>query len=80
LATGIHAIVKEYADEFEHAFEFIMLLRIHHQYSQLSSGGAPENSIDPNKSSGLEKRSIKDAFHLIAKVQDLIIERYKSLI
>lgn len=77
---GTQTIVKEYADEFVHTFEFIMLLRIHHQYSRLSSGGAPENFIDPNKLSGLEKRSIKDAFHLIAKVQDLIIERYKSLI
>jgi CBS domain-containing protein len=77
---GTHTIVQEYADEFEHAFEFIMLLRIHHQFSQLSVGGAPDNFIDPNKLSGLEKRSIKDAFHLITKVQDLIIERYKSLI
>jgi len=75
-----HTIVQEYADEFEHAFEFIMLLRIHHQFSQLSVGGAPDNFINPNKLSNLEKRSIKDAFHLITTVQDLIIERYKSLI
>jgi CBS domain-containing protein len=75
-----HTIVQEYADEFEHAFEFIMLLRIHHQFSQLSIGGAPDNFINPNKLSNLEKRSIKDAFHLITTVQDLIIERYKSLI
>jgi len=57
-----------------------MLLRIHHQFSQLSVGGAPDNFINPNKLSNLEKRSIKDAFHLITTVQDLIIERYKSLI
>ena len=75
-----HTIVQEYADEFEHAFEFIMLLRIHHQFSQLSVGGAPDNFINPNKLSNLEKRSIKDAFHLITTVQDLIIERYKSLV
>jgi CBS domain-containing protein len=75
-----HTIVQEYADEFEHAFEYIMLLRIHHQFSQLSVGGSPDNFINPNKLSNLEKRSIKDAFHLITTVQDLIIERYKSLI
>ena len=75
-----HTIVQEYADEFEHAFEFIMLLRIHHQFSQLSEGGVADNFINPNKLSNLEKRSIKDAFHLITTVQDLIIERYKSLI
>jgi len=75
-----HTIVQEYADEFEHAFEFIMLLRIHHQFSQLSAGGTADNFVDPNTLSNLEKRSLKDAFHLVTKVQNLIIERYKSLI
>ena len=76
----MHTIVTEYGDDFEHAFEFIMLLRIHHQYEQISSGHAPDNFINPNRLSNLEKRSIKEAFQLVSKVQDLIIERYKSLI
>jgi CBS domain-containing protein len=75
-----HTIVMEYADEFAHAFEFIMLLRIHHQYEQMSAGQPVNNFINPNALSNLEKRSIKDAFQLITKVQDMIIERYKSLI
>ncbi len=75
-----HTIVEEYADDLEQAFEFITLLRIHHQYAQISSGQEPDNFINPNKLSNLEKRSIKEAFQLISKVQDLIIERYKSLI
>jgi CBS domain-containing protein len=77
---GMHTIVGEYADDLEQAFEFITLLRIHHQYAQISSGQEPDNFINPNKLSNLEKRSIKEAFHLISKIQDLIIERYKSLI
>ncbi len=80
MLRGVHTIVQEYADELEHAFEFMMLLRIHHQYSELSRGGMPDNFINPNRLSNLEKRSIKEAFHLIEKVQDLIIERYKSFI
>ncbi len=75
-----HTIVEEYADDFEHAFEFIMLLRIHHQYQQISGGQEPDNFINPNRLSNLEKRSIKEAFQLISKIQDMIIERYKSLI
>jgi CBS domain-containing protein len=75
-----HTIVEEYADDLEQAFEFITLLRIHHQYALISSGQEPDNFINPNKLSNLEKRSIKEAFQLISKVQDLIIERYKSLI
>ena len=58
----------------------MMLLRIHHQFAQISSGRSPGNFINPNKLSNLEKRSIKEAFHLISKVQNLIFERYKSLI
>jgi len=77
---GMHTIVEEYADDLEQAFEFITLLRIHHQYAQISSGTAPDNFINPNRLSNLEKRSIKEAFQLVAKIQDQIIELYKSLI
>jgi CBS domain-containing protein len=77
---GMHTIVEEYADDLEQAFEFITLLRIHHQYAQISSGVAPDNFINPNLLSNLEKRSIKEAFQLVSKIQDLIIELYKSLI
>jgi len=75
-----NTIIEEYADDFEHAFEFIMLLRIHHQFGQISSGIAPDNFINPNLLSNLEKRTVKEAFQLISHVQGLIIERYKSLI
>ncbi len=75
-----HTIVKEYADELEQAFEFITVLRIHHQYAQISSGEEPDNFINPHLLSNLEKRSIKEAFQLVTRIQDLIIERYKSLI
>jgi CBS domain-containing protein len=75
-----HTIVEEYADDLEQAFEFITLLRIHHQYAQISSGQEPDNFINPNRLSNLERRSIKEAFQLVATIQDLIIELYKSLI
>jgi CBS domain-containing protein len=77
---SMHTIVAEYAEDLEHAFELIMLLRIHNQYAQISSGQTPDNFIDPKRLGNLEKRSIKEAFHLITKIQKLIIERYKSLI
>ncbi|HYA26509.1 MAG TPA: DUF294 nucleotidyltransferase-like domain-containing protein [Thermodesulfovibrionales bacterium] len=75
-----HAIVREYADELEHAFEFIMLLRIQHQLEQIRAGNKPDNFINPQKLSNLEKRTIKDEFHLISKIQGLVIERYKPMI
>ncbi len=73
-----HTIVKEYADEIEHAFEFITLLRVHHQAELLQEGKPIDNFINPNKLSNLEKKTVKDAFHLIARLQDSTIERYKA--
>lgn len=75
-----HTIVKEYADELEHAFEFIMLLRIHHQVRQMEAGREIDNFINPHHLSNLEKKTMKEAFHLISNIQDLIVERYKALI
>ncbi|MCL5237008.1 MAG: DUF294 nucleotidyltransferase-like domain-containing protein [Nitrospirae bacterium] len=75
-----HTIVKEYADELEHAFEFITLLRIHNQVEQIEAGREIDNFINPNNLSNLEKKTIKEAFHLISRIQDFIIERYKMLI
>ncbi len=75
-----HTIVKEYADDLRHAFEFFMLFRIHHQYEQISAGRTPDNFINPKRLSHLERGSIKDAFHLISSLQDMVIERYKAMI
>ncbi len=74
-----HAILKEYADEIGHAFEFLTLLRVHHQADLLQEGRAIDNFINPNKLSNLEKKTVKDAFHLIARLQDLTIDRYRPL-
>ena len=75
-----HSFVKEFSDELEHAFEFIMLLRIHHQFEQIKAGRLPDNFINPDTLSNLEKTTIKEAFHFIAKMQSLIIERFKMMI
>ncbi len=75
-----HTIVREYADELEHAFEFIMLLRIQNQFEQIEADRIPDNFINPKKLSNLEKKTMKESFTLISKLQDIIIERYKPLI
>jgi CBS domain-containing protein len=75
-----HGIVEEYREELIHAFEFIMLLRIQHQFEQVNSGKEADNFINPNNLSNLEKKTAKEAFNLISKIQDMIIERYKHMI
>jgi CBS domain-containing protein len=77
---GVHSIVAEYGDDLEHAFEIIMLLRINHQYAQITSGQEPDNYIDPAQLSNLDKKSVKEAFHLVTKMHRMITELYKALI
>ncbi len=75
-----HGVVKDLAEELIYAFEFLMLLRIRHQYSQVMEGLMPHNFINPENLSNLEKKMLKESFHLISKLQDLLIEKYKLLI
>jgi len=74
---GRHGIVDEFAHELEQAFEFMMLLRILHQYEQIEMGLEPDNFINPNKLSTLEKQQLKEVFQLITRIQDLIDQRYR---
>lgn len=71
-----HDTVKEFGDELEHAFEFLMLLRLQHQLAQIEKGYMPDNFINPNQLSNLEKRTLKDVCNLISDIQELIEQRY----
>ena len=75
-----HSIVQEQFDELEHAFEFVMFLRIHHQFEQIQNGRTPDNFVNPNDLSNLEKKTLKESFNLMTKIQGLIVERYKVFI
>jgi CBS domain-containing protein len=56
-----------------------MLLRIQHQFGQISHGQAPDNVINPDSLTNLQKKTIKEAFNLISKLQNAISERYKPM-
>jgi CBS domain-containing protein len=71
-----HAAVREFGDELEHAFEFITLLRIHHQFEMIESGLVPDNFINPNDLNNLQRKTLKEACQIISKVQDMIIKQY----
>jgi len=73
-----HPLLNRYGEELGHAFEFLSLLRIQHQFEQIQAGGAADNFIAPESLSTSEKKSLKDAFRLISRVQDLIIEQYRA--
>lgn len=71
-----HAIVRETGEELMQAFEFMMLLRIHHQAEQKAKNVQPDNFINPGRLSGFEKKALKDAFKTVARIQDAIADQY----
>ncbi|RJQ42996.1 MAG: cyclic nucleotide-binding/CBS domain-containing protein [Nitrospiraceae bacterium] len=73
-----HPIVMELGEEIEQAFEFITLLRIHHQIKQIEASVEPDNFINPSNLSNLERRTLKESFQLIMKVQDAIADLYRA--
>lgn len=72
-----HPLLRRFGEELASAFEFLSLLRIQHQLEQLQAGGDIDNFIDPAQLSRYEKKALKDAFRLINRVQDLIVEEYR---
>src|SRR5208283_1229441 len=75
-----HTIIKEYADDLVHVFEFVMLMRIQHQFEQIRADKGVDNFINPHALVNLDKKTLKEVFHFISKIQDMIIERYKPMI
>jgi CBS domain-containing protein len=73
-----HPLLSHYGEELSHAFEFLSLMRIQHQFQQIQAGGPGNNFLDPRSLTTFEKKSLKDSFRLISRVQDLIIEQYRG--
>ncbi|HEY5998895.1 MAG TPA: DUF294 nucleotidyltransferase-like domain-containing protein [bacterium] len=73
-----HPLLRRFGDELASAFEFLSLLRIQHQFQLLQAGGEVDNFIDPAQLSRYEKKTLKDAFRLINRAQELIIEEYRA--
>jgi CBS domain-containing protein len=69
-------VIKEMGSELGQSFEFINHLRIHHQMEQIERSIPPDNFINPAKLSSLERKSLKEAFHIISKIQEAIIDQY----
>ncbi|MDH4163960.1 MAG: DUF294 nucleotidyltransferase-like domain-containing protein [Nitrospirota bacterium] len=73
---GKHPSIDSSGDELAQAFEFITLLRIHHQVEQIEKGEEPDNFINPTRLSNLEKRILKESFQVISLLQDGLSDQY----
>ena len=75
LEEGNH-ISKELYLEAREAYEFLMQLRLIHQMRLIEDGKEPDNYINPGDLTDLEKKTLKEAFSVIGKLQSLIKDLY----
>ncbi len=72
------SVVSDYCRELEQVFELLMSLRLRHQFQQIEKGVVPDNFIDPEELTIIEKRMLKEAFKLIFSVQDAAMKKYSG--
>jgi CBS domain-containing protein len=73
---GKHSVMTEFGDEMVEVFDFLTVLRIHHQYEQIENGRDPDNFINPDMLTNLEKRTLKEACQFLSRMQDAVAKQY----
>ena len=78
LASRTQAVSKDMGANLTDAFELIGTLRVQHQVRQIRNGDPPDNYLSPDELSALERSHLKDAFSLIASLQETLEQRYMT--
>jgi len=64
------------ADDLRDAFNVIMLTRVRHHVNILRQGGVPDNYVNPDELSIIQRTMLKEAFKTIDRLQGLLELRY----
>ena len=70
--------IGPFSDDLMQAFEFLMSLRLRHQYQEKEEGREPDNFIDPRQLGALEQTMLKESFKLIIRAQEALRKKYAS--
>lgn len=71
------AISEQSARDLRDALEFLAFLRIQHQARQIAAGQSPDNYLNPDEISNFERTQLKDAFNVVASLQNVLGQRYR---
>jgi CBS domain-containing protein len=63
--------------DLQDALEFVSMVRIRNQARDMAAGLEPDNSIEPDKLSEFERRSLRDAFQILNQAQTYLKFRYQ---
>ncbi|GAA6143837.1 DUF294 nucleotidyltransferase-like domain-containing protein [Hydrogenophaga sp. 5NK40-0174] len=72
------AITEERSRDLRDALEFLAYTRIQHQARQIASGDKPDNYLNPDEVSNFERSQLKDAFHVVQSLQNVLGQRYQA--
>jgi len=72
-------LTSSMAADLRDSLEFIAMVRARHQAWDAERGGEANNNIDPDTLSQFERRSLKDAFKVLANAQKFIRFRYRPV-
>lgn len=78
MVAGSAALSRDGAANLIDALEFIGTLRVRHQAQQLRAGQDADNFLSPDALSPLERGHLKDAFALIASLQETLGQRHQA--
>ena len=69
-------LTQEDADDLRDAFNVIMLVRVRHHVDVISRGGEPDNYVNPDELSIIQRTMLKEAFKAIDRLQGVLEMRY----
>jgi CBS domain-containing protein len=75
---GRTSTASPFAGELEDVFEFLMTLRLRHQYRQIEKVAEPDNFIDPRDLGSLDVRMLKEALKIVRSVQEAVRMQYDT--
>ncbi len=67
-----------YADDLNHAINYLYTLLLHEQIISMEQGDIPSEFINPELLGSFEKKTLKESFQLIVNVYDVIEKQYKT--
>ena len=65
------------ADDLRDALEIIAIIRARHQAQSVEQGIGPNNHVNPDVLSSMERRALKDAFKVLSTAQNFLKFRYR---
>ncbi|MAT65501.1 MAG: cyclic nucleotide-binding protein [Gammaproteobacteria bacterium] len=72
------ALPSGQTDKLRYALEFLSSVRLRHQAYEIKHEHPPDNSIDPEQVSDVDRHNLKEAFQILSNAQKFLRFRYPS--